>query len=82
MEKKELSPEEREELLGALKSRFEKNMERHFIKELDELKMTLLNMAAMTRRAFAVWLRRIFGETEVGLEQERDGAAVLRHAFV
>ena len=26
-------------------------MERHFIKELDELKMTLLNMAALTRRA-------------------------------
>jgi phosphate transport system protein len=27
-------------------------MERHFIKELDDLKMTLLNMAALTRRAF------------------------------
>ena len=27
-------------------------MERHFIKELDDLKMTLLNMAALTKRAF------------------------------
>ena len=27
--KKDLSPEQREELLGALKSRFEKNMNRH-----------------------------------------------------
>ncbi|RPJ51031.1 MAG: DUF4256 domain-containing protein, partial [Acidobacteria bacterium] len=27
--KKELSPEQREELLGALKTRFEKNMNRH-----------------------------------------------------
>jgi phosphate transport system protein len=27
-------------------------MERHFIKELDDLKMTLLNMAALTQRAF------------------------------
>lgn len=51
-------------------------MERHFIKELDELKMTLLNMAAMTRRAFEkatqAYLNRDEDTAEKVIEGDRE----------
>ena len=39
--KKELSPEQRKELLGALKARFEKNMNRHQGLEWDKVQAKL-----------------------------------------
>lgn len=70
--KKELSPEQREELLGTLKSRFEKNMNRH--KDLEWSKI----QSKLQANAEKLWslneMERTGGEPDVvSYDQKSDG---------
>jgi uncharacterized protein YpuA (DUF1002 family) len=63
MSKKELSPEQRQELLGALKARFEKNMNRH--KGLDWAKVQAKLEAASEKLWSLHQMERTGGEPDV-----------------
>jgi uncharacterized protein YpuA (DUF1002 family) len=63
MSKKELSPEQRQELLGALKARFEKNMNRH--KGLDWAKVQAKLEAAAEKLWSLHQMERTGGEPDV-----------------
>ena len=69
--KKKLSPEQREELLGALKSRFEKNMNRHKGLEWAEVK------AKLEAKAEKLWslneMERTGGEPDVVGHDKKTG---------
>src|SRR5712692_903851 len=69
--KKELSPEQREELLGALKARFEKNMNRH--KGLEWAKI----QAKLEAKAKKLWslneMERTGGEPDVVDHNKKTG---------
>src|SRR6267154_2420033 len=73
--KKELSPKERQELLGALKARFEKNMNRH--KGLEWANV----QAKLEANAEKLWslneMERTGGEPDVGGQDKKTGEYIL-----
>ncbi len=75
--KKELSPKQREELLGALKDRFEKNMNRH--KGLDWAKVQA-RLCGMEAHADKLWslqeMERTGGEPDVVGQDKKSGEFV------
>src|ERR671932_2048536 len=72
--KKNLSPEQREQLLGALKARFEKNMQRHEIVAWAQVQTKL------EANAEKLWslneMERTGGEPDVVAHDERTGEYV------
>jgi hypothetical protein len=69
--KKELSPEQREELLGALKTRFERNMNRHIGLEWDKVQAKL---DANTEKLWSLnEMERTGGEPDVVGHDEKTG---------
>ncbi|XEC95987.1 DUF4256 domain-containing protein [Paenibacillus tarimensis] len=78
--KKELSPEQREELLGALKARFEKNMHRH--KDLEWAKV----QAKLDANNEKLWslseMERTGGEPDVVGQDEKTGEYIFNDCSV
>ena len=69
--RKTLSPEQREELLGALKARFEKNMNRHKDLELAKVKAKL---EAKTKKLWSLSeMERTGGEPDVVGHDKKTG---------
>ncbi len=75
--KKELSPKQREELLAALKARFEKNLNRH--KDLDWAKVRS-RLCGMEANADKLWslheMERTGGEPDVVGQDKKSGEVV------
>src|SRR3989440_5844789 len=72
--KKDLSPEQREELLGALKARFEKNMNRH--KGLDWAKVQA-KLEAETEKLWSLHeMERTGGEPDVVGHDKKTGECI------
>ena len=69
--RKTLSPEQREELLGALKARFEKNMNRH--KDLERAKVKA-KLEAKTKKLWSLSeMERTGGEPDVVGHDKKTG---------
>jgi hypothetical protein len=72
--KKKLSPEQREELLSALKARFEKNMNRHKGLEWAEVQSRLCGMEAHTEKLWSLnEMERTGGEPDVVGHDKKTG---------
>lgn len=72
--KKELSPEQREELLRALKARFEKNMNRHKGLEWAKVQSRLCGMEANTEKLWSLTeMERTGGEPDVVGHDKKTG---------
>ena len=72
--KKELSPEQREELLRALKARFEKNMNRHKGLEWAKVQSRLCGMEANTEKLWSLnEMERTGGEPDVVDHDKKTG---------
>ena len=77
--KKKLSPEQREELLGALKARFEKNMDRH--KGLEWAKVKAM-LEAETEKLWSLSeMERTGGEPDVVGHDKKTGEYIFFRLF-
>jgi hypothetical protein len=72
--KKQLSPKEREELLGALKARFEKNMNRHKCLEWTKVQSRLCGMEANAEKLWSLGeMEKTGGEPDVVGHDQKTG---------
>ena len=72
--KKELSPKQREELLGALKARFEKNLNRHKGREWTKVQSRLCGMEANADKLWSLnEMERTGGEPDVVGHDKKTG---------
>jgi len=72
--KKDLSPKQRGALLGALKDRFEKNLNRHKGLEWDEVQSRLCGMEANAEKLWSLYeMERTGGEPDVVGQDKKTG---------